>query len=63
MRDLISNISDLELDQQVSNVVRHNGNLGYRSVRAQFLAAGTVLPEYRVRESMRRVDPAGVALR
>lgn len=56
-------MSDEELDAIVRPIIMHNKNLGYRAVRATLQTQGYLLKYEEVRQSMLRVDPAGVALR
>ena len=57
-------VSDEELDAKVTQVLQEFPNAGYRRVMSQLVVSGIKRPsQLRVRESMRRVDPQGVASR
>jgi len=58
-----SNLSDVELDNLVLNIISNFPNVGYRSVRGHLARSGHTVQETRVRESMRRVDVEGVLCR
>lgn len=55
-------IPDDELDIKIRTITL-NRNIGYRGTRARLLAQGVNVPFHRVRDSMLRVDPGGLALR
>ena len=57
------NLSDNELDDLIQALQREHPNLGYRMMRSLLLTNGITVQELRVRQSLRRVDPAGVAYR
>ena len=56
-------ISDEELDREVELILVQFPNSGYKKMRGYLTSNGYDIQEYRVRESMRRVDPEGVMLR
>ena len=59
-----SSISDLELDRLIINIRSHFPRIGCRQMRAMLEANhGVRVQRYRVRMAMRRVDPAGAAIR
>ena len=61
--DAYSNISNDALDIQVNEILQMFPNCGYRRMLG-FLAARNIrMQEWRVRESMHRVDPEGVLVR
>ena len=62
-RGKFSVISDEELDREVELILIQFPNSGYKEMRGYLTSNGYNIQEYRVRESMRRVDPEGVILR
>ena len=56
-------ISDEELDREVELILFQFPNSGYKKMRGYLTSNGYNIQEYRVRESVRRVDPEGVMLR
>ena len=56
-------ISDEELDREVELILFQFPNSGYKKMRGYLTSNGYNIQEYRVHESMRRVDPEGVMLR
>ena len=56
-------ISDEELDREVELILVEFPNSGYIKMRGYLTSNGYNIQEYRVRESMRRIDPEGVMLR
>jgi hypothetical protein len=54
---------DDELDAKIREILQEFPNAGYRRVISQLAVAGLKPPQMRVRESMQRVDPQGVAVR
>ena len=58
----LTDINDYELDERIRDIT-HNKNIGYRGAKSQLEAVGIQLSYSRVRESMLRVDPGGIALR
>ena len=56
-------ISDEELDREVELILIQFPNSGYKKMRGYLTSNGYNIQEYRVRESMRRVDSEGVMLR
>ena len=56
-------ISDEELDRKVELILFQFPNSGYKKMRGYLTSNGYNIQEYRVRESVRRVDPEGVMLR
>jgi len=63
LRALFTRISDNDLDQAVRHVIRQNSKIGPNSVQARLFAQGKKVQRWRVRESLHRVDPGGVAMR
>ena len=59
----INNLSDEELDEKIRTILGEFPNAGYRTVISQLTVDGLKPSQMRVRESMRRVDPQGVAVR
>ena len=60
---LHSNISDLQLDGVVMEITRHFPRIGYRRLEGELRRRGILVPRFRYRESLRRVDPIGVVQR
>ena len=58
-----SNMSDDSLDAEVNKILTQHPDIGYRSVKAHLINHGVKVQEYRVKESMLRVDIEGVLLR
>ena len=56
-------ISDEELDSKVQEILTQFPNAGYRRVISQLSVAEVKPSQIRVRQSMQRVDPQGVAVR
>ena len=56
-------ITDIELDRLVERVILLHHQSGEKSVSSQLKSQGYKIQRERVRESIRRVDPIGVALR
>ena len=56
-------ISDEGLDREVELILVQFPNSGYKKMRGYLTSNGYNIQEYRVRESMRRVDPEAVMLR
>lgn len=63
IRQNIPPLSDEEVDAKIRGILHEFPNAGYRRVISQLAVSGLKLPQMRVRESMRRVDPHGVAIR
>ena len=63
VRDTYSDINDTSLDITVRNICQQFPNCGYKMMRGHLLSKGIKIQEYRVRESMRRVDPDGIVIR
>ena len=63
IRDTYSHLSDSELDDVVQQIMTSFPNIGYQSVKGHLQSRGERLQDQRVRQSMRRVDPAGVLFR
>lgn len=57
------NISDLEVDREVRNVLAVNTRCGQTLMRGALMARGWRIQVSRIRASLQRVDPVGVALR
>lgn len=58
-----TDITDADLDAAVREVQSQFPNVGYRRVHSQLLVCGIRTPQLRVRESLQRTDPDGVAMR
>lgn len=58
-----SDMTDNELDSLVQNIQALFPNAGYRRMQSQLNVRGIKVSQIRVRESMRRTDPEGVAMR
>ena len=58
--DTYSNLTDAELDQLVSDILLEFPNTGYRGMLGHLSQKGIRVVERRVRNAMKRVDPAGV---
>jgi AraC-like DNA-binding protein len=56
-------LTDSELDSEVREVQCAFPNAGYRRVLSQLIVKGIRVTELKVRETMQRLDPQGVALR
>ena len=63
VRDTYSDINDTSLDISVRNICQQFPNCGYKMMRGHLLSKDIKIQEYRVRESMRRVDPDGIVIR
>ena len=61
--NLYSSISDEELDLQVIRIKQEFPNSGSRMLRGHLLSYGLRVQQKRIRESLRRIDPEGCALR
>ena len=58
-----TDIPDAELDCVVRNIQRDFPNAGYRRMQSQLSLRGIKISQMRVRASMQRTDPEGVAMR
>ena len=58
-----SNIDNEELDQLIQNILTEFPNTGYRRMTGFLRSRGLRIQQCRIREGMRRVNPAGVLLR
>ena len=56
-------LTDVDLDAAVSEIMREVANVGYKRMTGLLLGRGLRLQQVRIRESMRRVNPEGVLLR
>ena len=63
IRNNLPYLSDEELDSKVREILLEFPNAGYRRVISQLSVAGLKPSQIRVRQSMQRVDPQGVAVR
>ena len=63
IRNLYSAISDEDLDTSVKCIQDQFGFCGNRQMQGHLLSGGIRVQQHRIRESQRRVDPGGVALR
>ncbi len=60
---LYTNISDTDFDSVVSDIKSVNPNCGYRMLNGYLRSRGIRVTQERIRNSMHRVDPCGVAVR
>ena len=60
---LYSSITDHELDAIVSQIKHEFPNSGYRLMHGHLLSRGLRVHQMRIRDSLHRVDPEGVAIR
>ena len=58
--DVYNNLTDAKLDQLVSDILLEFPNTGYRGMLGHLSQKGIRVVERRVRNAMKRVDPAGV---
>ena len=56
-------LDDSGLDTLVRDIQREFPNAGYRRIHSQLKSRGVKVRQSRVRESMHRTDPEGVAMR
>ena len=63
VKQTYANLTDSELDQIITEIVRNFPNSGYKAVKGHLISRGVRVQESRVRYSMRRVDPVGVRVR
>ncbi len=63
VRQMYSDITDTQLNELVSTINHQFPNAGYRIASSLLQGMGHRVPERRVRESMRLVDPISVAYR
>ena len=63
IRGTLTEMSDDDLDSVVRSIHTEFPNAGYRRVLSQLNLRGIKVPQRRVRESMQRTDPDGVAVR
>ena len=63
MRERYSSISDCNLKERVTSIVRSNPNLGERSIDGILRSTGLIIQRQRIRDTMWSVDPEGVQLR
>ena len=63
IRGLYARISDFDLDAIVEQIQQQFGLCGNRQMQGHLLSQGIRVQQLRIRESQRRVDPGGVALR
>lgn len=61
--DKYTEINDDDLDISLLAILHEFPNTGYKKMKGYLSAKGLQIQEYRIRESMRRVDPEGVILR
>ena len=61
--EMYSDIADDELDAQVLAVKESFPNAGSRMLQGHLLSTGLRVQQHRIRDSLRRVDPEGCALR
>ena len=60
---LYSNMSDDELDEVTKEICIAFPNSGFRMMEGHLLSRRYRLPQVRIRESLHRVDPEGIAAR
>lgn len=58
-----STIENNELDDLVKSISHEFPNCGYKTMRGHLFSRGIRVQENRVRESLRRTDPEGTAIR
>lgn len=58
-----SSVSDAELDDMVSSIINLHPQSGQKTVSGRLRSQGYRIQRYRVRDSIRRVDPSGVEAR
>ena len=58
-RQRYSMLSDVDLDQQVMDIHGRHPESGYRMIEGVLRSEGVLIQRERVRQSLRRVDPAG----
>ena len=63
VRMFYANISDEELDRIVAEIQQQFPTCGNRQMQGHLLSRGIRVQQHRVRESQRRVDPAGSIMR
>ena len=63
VRALYSVISDQDLDRVVAEIKEDFPNCGYRLMKGHLLHRGYRVTQVRIRESLHRVDPEGIAVR
>ena len=63
VRALYSDISDTELDEIVRCIHQQHPMCGNVQMQGHLLSRGYRIQQIRIRESMRRIDPTGTALR
>ena len=63
VHNLYSTLSDDQLDSVVTRIQSRFGVCGNRQMMGHLLASGIRVQQDRVRESQRRVDPGGCAMR
>ena len=63
VRSTYSSMSDQQLDSIVATLQRRHPNSGYRLMRGHLAAMGYRVQQSRVRESLQKVDPIGIATR
>ena len=63
IRSTYTSISDQDLDTIVNRLQQQHPNSGYRLMRGHLAAMGYRVQQCRVRESLQRIDPVGIARR
>lgn len=63
IRALYSDISDNDLDCIVRSIHQQFPMCGSQQMKGHLISRGHRIQQYRIRESLRRVDPVGTALR
>ncbi|KAL7379669.1 hypothetical protein ABVT39_003843 [Epinephelus coioides] len=63
VHDLLTPFDDKDLDETVTQILRHHPNCGYKMMLGHLNAQGIHIQRQRVQESMQRVDPHGVLMR
>ena len=63
IRSTYSDIHDEQLDSMILELMQDFPNTGYRRMTGMLTSRGIRVQQWRMREAMRRVNPAGVMLR
>ena len=59
VRQIMTKISDTELDGIIREIQQNFPNTGYHRVHCQLLIRGISVPQLAVRNAMHRIDPEG----
>jgi hypothetical protein len=60
IRGTYSNITDLDLNQVILEILSTFPNTGYKRMKGFLLSRGIKVTEYRIRDLLRTLDPIGV---